>query len=100
MSSNCDISKFACPVCRAQGRLYMGAVDFDSVIICCTCGSIFSEITLDKSDKPIKAVKIGEKKYHKSIPPVSVNEPITMEFDELYLEMLQEPIVYGVSAND
>lgn len=100
MSSNCDISKFVCPVCRAQGRLYIGAVDFDRVIICCTCGSIFSEITVDKSGKPIKAVKIGEKKYYSSILPISANEPLTMEAGEPYFEMLREPIVYEVNIND
>lgn len=100
MSSNCDSGKFDCPVCRVHGKLYMGAVDFDRVIICCTCGSIFSEITADKSGKPIKAVKIGERKYHTPILSVSANEPMTMELGEPYFEMLQEPIIYGVSAND
>lgn len=71
----------------------MGVVDFDSVVICCTCGSIFSEITVDKSGKPIKAIKIGEKKYRSSILPISANEPLTTEAGEPYFEMLQEPII-------
>lgn len=100
MSSNCDISKFVCPVCAAQGRLYMGVVDFDSVVICYTCGSIFSEIKVDKSGKPIKVIKIGERKYKPSLLSASANEPMTMELGEPYLEMLQEPIVYEGNAND
>lgn len=98
MSSNCDNG---CPVCRAQGRLYItGVATFDSVVICCACGSIFSEITVDKSGKPIKAIKIGEKKYHKHISALSANKPMTVELGDPYLEMLQEPIVYEGNAND
>lgn len=81
-----------CPVCRLKG-LNGGLVDFESVMTCGICGSIFSEITYDKSGKIIKAIKIGEKKYHPSILPISANEPLTMELGEPYFEMLQEPIV-------
>lgn len=94
MSSNCDSGKFACPVCRTQGRLYItGVATFDSVIICYRCGSIFSEITVDKSGKPIKSIKIGERKYKPSLLPASANELMTMELGEPYFEMLREPIV-------
>lgn len=93
MSSSCDISKFICPCCTAQGKVYMGVVDYDSVVICHTCGSIFSEITSDKSGKPIKAVKMGERKYKPSLLSASANEPLTMELGAPYFEMLREPIV-------
>lgn len=61
-----------CPICRAKG-LRGGVVDFESVMTCAICGSIFSEITYDKNGRVIKAIKIGDKKYQPSILPISTN---------------------------
>lgn len=81
-----------CPVCQAIG-LSGGMVDFESVMTCGICGSIFSEIAYDKNGKVIKAIKIGAKKYRPSNLPISANEPLAMELGEPYFEMLQEPLV-------
>lgn len=84
--------EWECPICRAKG-LNGCVVDFSPVMQCGICGSIFSEITFDKSGKVIKAIKIGERKYKPTILPISANEPLTMELGEPYFEMLREPLV-------
>lgn len=95
------VHELYCPVCKAK-RLDMGGclVEFDEVAMCGVCGSIYSEITFNKSGKVLKAIKIGERKYKPSLPSASANEPLTMEFGEPYLEMLPEPIIYEGSIND
>ena len=88
------VHELYCPVCKAK-HLGMGGclAEFDEVVMCGVCGSIYSEITYDKSGKVLKAIKIGERKYIPFIPPASVNEPLTMELGDSYFEMLQEPVV-------
>lgn len=94
------VHELYCPVYKAK-RLYMGGclVEFDEVVMCGVCGSIYSEITFNKCGKVLKAIKIGERKYKPSLLSASANEPLTMELGEPYLEMLLEPMVYEVGAN-
>lgn len=92
------VHELYCPVCKAK-CLDMGGclMEFDEVVMCGVCGSIYSEIAFNKSGKALKAIKIGERKYKPSLLSASVNEPLTMELGEPYFEMLQEPIVIELS---
>ena len=86
------VHELNCPVCQSK-RMDCCMVAFDRVVLCATCGSIFSKIDYNKAGEIIKAIKIGERKYKPFMPPASVNEPLTMELGEPYFEMLEEPLV-------
>lgn len=88
------IDNVCCPDCKSKGQIFEDFVNYEKVVVCNVCGSVFSNITVDKDNAVIKAIKIGNMKSRKEISDMSIGEDVTFEFDTYY-QSLSKPIIFG-----